>query len=65
MLEKHEKTREVTIKKIISGGAADLDGTLKLKDQLLRVDGQAVQDLGLEQVSPPPLTTNLVYTFCA
>ena len=66
MLEKSDKSGEVTIKKIIAGGAANLDGTLTLKDQLLRVDGQSVQHLGLEQVSPSvPLTTNLVFKCCA
>ena len=66
MLEKSDKSGEVTIKKIIAGGAVDLDGTLTLRDQLLRVDGQSVQHLDLEQVSPSvPLRTNLVFKCCA
>lgn len=50
LLEKSEKTGAVTIKKIISGGAADEDGRLKLKDELLRVDGKALEQLALEEV---------------
>ena len=66
MLEKSDESGEVTIKKIIAGGAANLDGTLTLKDRLLRVDGQSVQHLDLEQVFPSvPLRTNLVFECCA
>ena len=50
LLEKSDKTGAVTIKKIIPGGSADLDGRLKLKDELLRVDGKALDKLALEEV---------------
>lgn len=50
LLEKSDKTGAVTIKKIIPGGAADEDGRLKLKDELLRVDGKALDKLALEEV---------------
>ena len=53
----------VTIKKIIPGGAADKDGRLKLKDELLRVDGKALDKLALEQVPSDRLLPNPVFHF--
>ena len=65
LLEKGEKTGAVTIKKIISGGAADEDGRLKLKDELLRVDGKTVEQLALEEVRSHRLLPNPVFQFDA
>ncbi len=62
LLERSEKGGDVTVKKIIPGGAVDEDGRLKLKDVLLRVDGKAVDNLinetfsetGGGSIGPPP-----------
>jgi C-terminal processing protease CtpA/Prc len=63
LLEKSEKGGDVTVKKIIPGGAVDEDGRLKLKDVLLRVDGKAVDNLKLEEVRSDRLPPNPVFLF--
>jgi C-terminal processing protease CtpA/Prc len=65
LLEKSEKTGAVTIKKIIPGGAADEDGRLKLKDELMRVDGKALDKLALEEVRSDRLPPYPVFQFDA
>jgi C-terminal processing protease CtpA/Prc len=63
LLEKSEKGGDVTVKKIIPGGAVDEDGRIKLKDVLLRVDGKAVDNLKLEEVRSDRLPPNPVFLF--
>ncbi len=65
LLEKSDKTGAVTIKKIIPGCAADEDGRLKPKDELLRVDGKALDKLAVEEVRSDRLPPNPVFQFGA
>jgi len=53
LLEKSDQTQLVNVKKILSGGAAEGDGRIKLKDQVTHVDDKPVGNLSLEQVMCP------------
>jgi hypothetical protein len=66
LLEKSETHEDVSVKKIIPGGAAQEDGRIKLKDRVTHVDSKPVGPLTLEQVCinsflpPPPADPDFV-----
>ncbi|EKX41314.1 hypothetical protein GUITHDRAFT_112525 [Guillardia theta CCMP2712] len=50
LLEKHEATGKVFVKKIHSGGSVEGDGRIRVMDRLLKVNEQVVDDMSLAEV---------------